>query len=173
MHNVRVQEINSIAELCNEDPSVAQLDFIFNGNWNSQSDKVQFSGDVQFPQGELTLTADFPSFLGGEGRAPSALTYCFYGAMSCYGSTFATQAAMANVELEEMTINLKLSVDFRAALGVGDFPPMGGFSFDVKVKSNATDEEIQNVKQFTDERCPAIWAMQNPVPFTTAATKIN
>ena len=80
---------------------------------------------------------------------------------------------MANVELEEMTINLKLSVDFRAALGVGDFPPMGGFSFDVKVKSNATDEAIENVKQLTDQRCPAIWAMQNPVPFTTSATKIN
>ena len=45
--------------------------------------------------------------------------------------------------------------------------------FDVQVKSSASDEDVQNVKQLTDERCPAIWAMQNPVPFTTSAVKTN
>ena len=120
----------------------------------------------------MTLNAEFPPLLGGEGRATSALTYCFYGAMSCYGSTFATQAAMAGVRLDAMTISLKLGVDFRSALGVGDFPPMTGFKFNVKVKSDASDVDIQKVKELTDERCPAIWAMQNPVPFTTAAAKV-
>lgn len=162
-----------MVEQCQDDASAAQLDFNFEGIWNTSNNDVQFSGDVQFPQGELTLNADFPPFLGGEGRAPSALTYCFYGAMSCYGSTFATQAAMAGVELDELKINLKLGVDFRTALGVGEFPPMTGFEFEVKVKSNSSEEDIQKVKQLTDERCPAIWAMQNTVPFTTAATKIS
>ena len=162
-----------MVEQCQEDASAAQLDFNFEGTWCTNSDQVQFSGDVQFPQGELTLNADFPPFLGGEGRAPSALTYCFYGAMSCYGSTFATQAAMAGVTLDAMTISLKLGVDFRTALGVGDLPPMTGFEFNVKVKSDASDVDIQRVKELTDERCPAIWAMQNPVPFTTAAAKVN
>ena len=173
MHNVRIKQINTMIEQCQDDASAAQLDFNFEGTWRTNSDQVQFSGDVQFPQGELTLNADFPPFLGGEGRAPSALTYCFYGAMSCYGSTFATQAAMAGVRLDAMTISLKLGVDFRSALGVGDFPPMTGFKFNVKVISDASDVDIQKVKELTDERCPAIWAMQNPVPFTTAATKVN
>ena len=173
MHNVRIKQINTMVEQCQDDASAAQLDFNFEGTWRTNSDQVQFSGDVQFPQGELTLNADFPPFLGGEGRAPSALTYCFYGAMSCYGSTFATQAAMAGVRLGAMTISLKLGVDFRTALGVGDFPPMTGFKFNVKVKSDASDVDIQKVKELTDERCPAIWAMQNTVPFTTAATKVN
>ena len=162
-----------MVEQCQDDASAAQLDFNFEGTWRTNSDQVQFSGDVQFPQGELTLNADFPPFLGGEGRAPSALTYCFYGAMSCYGSTFATQAAMAGVRLDAMTISLKLGVDFRTALGVGDFPPMTGVKFNVKVKSDASDVDIQKVKELTDERCPAIWAMQNPVPFTTDAAKVN
>ena len=173
MHNVRIKQINTMVEQCQEDASAAQLDFNFEGTWCTNSDQIQFSGDVQFPQGELTLNADFPPFLGGKGRAPSALTYCFYGAMSCYGSTFATQAAMAGVTLDAMTISLKLGVDFRTALGVSDFPPMTGFEFNVKVESDASDVDIQRVKELTDERCPAIWAMQNPVPFTTAAAKVN
>ena len=72
-----------------------------------------------------------------------------------------------------MKINLALGVDFRSALGVGPFPPMKGFNFEVLVKSNATNEDIQKIKKLTDERCPAIWAMQNPVPFTTSETKDN
>ena len=173
MHNVRVEEINKIAKQSHEDPSVAQLDFNFEGDWNTDPDKIQFKGSVKFPKGELTLEADFPEFLGGNGRAPSALTYCFFGAMSCYGSTFATQAAMAGIQLQEMKINLKLGVDFRSALGVGDFAPMKGFMFEVMVKSDANEEDIQNIKKLTDERCPAIWAMQNPVPFSTSAKKIH
>ncbi|MBT4318090.1 MAG: OsmC family protein [Candidatus Marinimicrobia bacterium] len=171
MHNVRVEKINEVAKQSESDPSLAQIDFNLAGCWNIENDNVQFTGDVMFPNGELTLEADFPAFLGGEGRAPSALTYCFYGAMSCYGSTFATQAAMAGVEINQMKITLSLGIDFRSALGVGSFPPMKGFNFEVFVKSSASNEDIQKVKELTDERCPAIWAMENPVPFTTTATK--
>ena len=173
MHNVRVERINEKAQECNQDSDAATIVFNLEGEWRTSDDQKQFGGLLSFPQGELELNADFPPFLGGEGRAPSALAYCFYGAMSCYGSTFATQAAMAGVELDEMKISLQLSVDFRGALGIGSFPPLSGFRFDVKVKSSASKDQVQMVKQLTDERCPAIWAMQNPVPFTTSAEKTN
>ena len=171
MHNVRVDQITSAAKQAEGDPANAQVDFIFEGDWRIDNDQNQFGGSVGFPQGDILLETDFPGFLGGEGRAPSPLAYCFYGAMSCYGSTFATQAAMAGVELEELRISLKLGVDFRSALGLGDFKPMTEFRFEVKVKSTASEEDIQRVKKLTDERCPAIWAMQNSVPFTTTATR--
>lgn len=173
MHNVRVDKIKEKASQCLESDQAAIIEFNLEGEWNSNADKKQFAGNLSFPQGELLVEADFPSFLGGEGRAPSALAYCFYGAMSCYGSTFATQAAMAGIELDEMKITLTLKVDFRTALGVGSFPPLTGFEFNVTVKSKSPKEAIQKIKTLTDERCPALWAMKNPVPFTTNAVKIN
>ena len=93
--------------------------------------------------------------------------------MSCYGSTFATQAAMAGLEIDTLKINLKLNVDFRGALGIGSFPPLKGFEFKVDIQSGASDDDIQKVKKLTDERCPAIWAMQNPVPFKTTVVKVS
>ena len=42
---------------------------------------------------------------------------------------------MAGIELEEMQISLDLGVDFRTALGLGEFKPMVGFEFDVIAKS--------------------------------------
>ena len=51
MHNVRIKQINTMVEQCQDDASAAQLDFNFEGTWHTNSDQVQFSGDVQFPQG--------------------------------------------------------------------------------------------------------------------------
>ena len=173
MHNVRLSNIQKKYSECKESSEAATVQFNLQGEWRTSSDDKQFGGTLLFPQGELNLEADFPPFLGGEGRAPSALAYCFYGAMSCYGSTFATQAAMAGLEIETLKINLNLSVDFRCALGIGSFPPLKGFEFKVNIQSGASNDDIQKIKKLTDERCPAIWAMQNPVPFTTTAVKVS
>ena len=173
MHNVRVDQINTKRKECIADIQTGNVEFNLEGEWRVLNEQTQFGGNISFPQGELLLEADFPPFLGGEGRAPSPLGYCFFGAMSCYGSTFSTQAAMENIKLDELKINLKLSVDFRTALGLGDFPPFNEFEFDVRVKSDVSEDKIQQIKKLADERCPAIWAMKNPVHISTKAKKTS
>jgi uncharacterized OsmC-like protein len=111
--------------------------------------------------------ADFPAFLSGEGRAPSPLIYCFWGALSCYASTFAMQAAMAGIEIRSLRSRLRLNVDFRGALGVADVLPLDTFRFEIEVETEASDADVARVKLLADERCPAIWAMDHQVPHTT------
>jgi hypothetical protein len=50
----------------------------------------------------------------------------------------ATQAAMAGVELKGLRIGLKLSVDFRTAVGLGGSTPLSAFNFEVEVDTMAT-----------------------------------
>lgn len=173
MHNVRVEQIDETKQKARQDPEAAKLAVALDGSWRSDESQTQFAGTVAFPKGEVVFDADFPPFLGGEGRAPTPLAYCFYGAMCCYGATFATQAAMAGVEIADLKINLQLEVDFRTALGLGEFPPISSFRFTVDVDTDASDADVQRVKELADQRCPAIWAMDNPVPYTTTATKIG
>ena len=97
MHNVNVERLSATAEQADADPAAAVMAVHMEGDWNVNPDQVQFSGEVPSPTGSVSFGADFPEFLGGEGRAPTPLAYCFYGAMCCYGATFATQAAMAGV----------------------------------------------------------------------------
>lgn len=92
--------------------------------------------------------------------------------MCCYGVSFATQAAMAGIELTALEIKRRLAVDFRAVLGPGEFPPFEESRFDVAVETEASEEDVQRVKQLADERCPAIWAMTNQVAHSTVATKL-
>ena len=173
MHNVRVDHIEDTRTKASQDPSAASLSVNLDGLWHSDESHTQFTGKVAFAQGEALFEADFPPFLGGEGRAPTPLAYCFYGAMCCYGATFATQAAIASISLNDLRINLQLEVDFRTALGLGEFPPISEFRFEVEVSTDASDEDVQRVKKLADERCPAIWAMGNRVPYSTNAKRLS
>lgn len=172
MHNVRIDQIDATRAAAQEDAIAATLQVSLDGQWRADENQTQFAGAVQFPKGEIVFEADFPPFLGGEGRAPTPLAYCFYGAMCCYGATFATQAAIAGVSIRDLRITLELEVDFRTALGLGEFPPISEFRFTVDVDTNASDQDIQRVKELADARCPAIWAMDNRVPYSTTASRM-
>ena len=106
MHNVRLDQIEATAKAAVDDATAAKLDVKLDGGWRVDEESPQFAGVVKFPKGETLFEADFPPFLGGEGRAPTPLAYCFYGAMCCYGATFATQAAMAGVLLNGLQISM-------------------------------------------------------------------
>jgi len=173
MHNVRVNQIQAAAERARSDPEAARMDIRLRGAWRVETEKPQFGAAVTFPAGELTLESDFPPFLGGEGRAPTPLAYCFYGAMSCYGATFAIQAAMLGVELRSLRIDLSLEVDFSTALGLDALPPLSEFRFDVEVETDSDDVTVQRIKQLADDRCPAIWAMSHAVPYSTTARRAS
>src|SRR5438552_4375736 len=139
MHNVRVDAARVTAERARTDPTAAQLAVDLRGEWRVDDARPQFGATVKFAKGETTLEADFPAFLSGDGRAPSPLIYCFYGALSCYASTYAMQAAMAGVTIDGLTARLRLMVDFRGALAVADVVPMDTFRFELEVRSSAPD----------------------------------
>lgn len=170
MHNVRVDAAQATAERARTDPTAAQLSVDLRGEWRTDPGSPQFGATVTYAKGETVIEADFPPFLSGEGRAPSPLLYCFYGALSCYASTYAMQAA-AGIVIEGLTARLRLTVDFRGALGVADVVPLDAFRFELEVRSPASDAELQRLKGLADARCPAIWAMDHPVPHTTTVRR--
>ena len=167
IHNVRVDNALQTADRAKTDPSAAQLKVDLAGDWRVDLARPQFGGTVKFAKGETVFEADFPPFLSGDGRAPSPLIYCFWGALSCYASTFAMQAAMAGIEIKALRSRLRLTVDFRGALGVSEVIPLDTFRFEIEVETGASDADVARVKQLADERCPAIWAMEHQVPHTT------
>jgi hypothetical protein len=79
---------------------------------------------------------------------------------------------MAGVHLQNLRIALSLTVDFHTALGLREDSPLSPFEFMVEVETEASDEDVQLVKKLADERCPALWAMQNPVDYSTTARRV-
>lgn len=171
MHNVRVDSALATAQRARTDPAAAQLKADLTGEWRSDEAKAQFGGTVKYPKGETVFEADFPAFLSGDGRAPSPLVYCFFGALSCYASTYAMQAALAGVAIRGLRARLRLTVDFRTALGVEEVAPFDRFAFELDVDTDASEADLARVKKLAQERCPAIWAMDNKVPYAIEVRK--
>ncbi|HEV2249773.1 MAG TPA: hypothetical protein VGT60_04620, partial [Candidatus Limnocylindria bacterium] len=67
---------------------------------------------------------------------------------------------------------LRLTVDFRGALGVADVVPLDTFRFEIDVETDASDADVARLKGLADERCPAIWAMDHQVPHTTEVRRV-
>jgi uncharacterized OsmC-like protein len=171
LHNVRVHNAQETATKAKTEPAAAQLKVDLAGDWRTDEAKSQFGATVTYLKGETVFESDFPPFLSGDGRAPSPLIYCFYGALSCYASTFAMQAAMAGVVLKALRARLRLTVDFRGALGVQEVTPIDKFLFELDVETDSPDKDVQRLKKVSEDRCPAIWAMNNTVPYEIAVRK--
>ncbi len=58
---------------------------------------------MAFEGREMTLETDQPPGQGG-GSRPGPMLYCLYGLASCYTATFATTAAMMEVELRRLEV---------------------------------------------------------------------
>jgi hypothetical protein len=70
------------------------------------------------------------------------------------------------MKIMSLRARLRLHVDFRPALGVAEVPPLNAFAFELDVATDASEDEAR-VRRLADERCPAIWAMDNRVAHTT------
>jgi hypothetical protein len=115
------------------------------------------------------LEADFPPFLGGGGTDP-IMAYCFWGDVLLQGHL---RHAGGDGRGHPPSLQISLSFPLTSArlLGSATFP-LSSFDFRVDVETDASDDEVQRVKSLADERCPAIWAMQNPVAYSTTARKL-
>ena len=104
MKNVRMEPLGKTIQMAKADPSALEIRLNLEGEWRMDENLPQFGGAIKLPSGEtVTLESDFPPFLGGAGRNPSPLQYCFWGGMACFGSILAVIAAQEKIEIESLT----------------------------------------------------------------------
>jgi uncharacterized OsmC-like protein len=129
------------------------------GRWRLGESGPQFESELQFEGGKTTFYADEPSFLGGGGTAPNPVQYCIMGAVACFAATFAKWAAMEGITLDELAISADAHMDMSRSFGLSDSPILDKITFNIAVKTEANDEEIDKLLQITKERCPAYYCL--------------
>ncbi|MBX6378377.1 MAG: OsmC family protein [Clostridia bacterium] len=172
--NVNLQGLRSTVEKARTDAEARRASVVLEGSWNFQDGTPQFAATVATPRaGEVTLQADFPPPMGGNGLAPSAVQYCMYGAMACFASTFAVVAALEGVRLRTLRVRSTARVNFARFLGVGEDPVLESLRWDVEVESDASQAELDRLLRLAEERCPATWCLRNPVPVEAAVRRVG
>jgi uncharacterized OsmC-like protein len=172
MHNVNVEALEATVAAADADPAAAVQPIALSGEWQVEPGSAQFTTQIPIPSGgTVEFAADFPPPMGGTGAAPSPLAYCFWGGIACYAMTFAQEAAREGIELRALRGRVDAQMDMTRALGLTELPPVEQLNWTLEVDSDATDAEIEQLRQIADDRCPGAWCLRNPLTVNTAVER--
>ncbi len=163
INNVDVQQVKAFEEKIKNDPSSAKKTQVIKGEWIATDGEVQFQSSIEFEGGETVFKVDNPTFMGGSGKLPGPLHYCFFGLASCYTGTFATMAAMLGIQVKKLTTRVEADVNFSRVFGLGDEPVIEEVRVILRVESEASEEKIKEAEKLALERCPVVFTLRNPV----------
>ena len=166
INNVDLSKVMEFGELIKNDPDKAKRTQVIEGEWLINEGGAQFRSAIKFEGGETVFEVDSPTFMGGGGKFPGPMHYCFYGLASCYTATFATMAAMLGIELKKLTTRVEADVNFSRVFGLGDQPVMEEVRVILNVVSDAPEDKIREAEELAIQRCPVVFTLKNPVKLT-------
>ena len=145
--------------------------FVVEGDWITSNEEMgQFRASLEFPAGTLSLTADQPPPMGGRGYEPNAVQYCVFAMLACYATTFVTLATERGITIKSLKAKGASEVNLKRVLGIEDGPIVERVWIELKVDADASKEELEEIRKLADQKCPAAYTVQNPVPFQSKLT---
>ena len=163
VNRINLEAFDKTIEKAKKDPTSALKSLKVEGRWRLGEKGPQFESELKYENGRVILYADEPTILGGGGMSINPIQYCLYGIASCFAATFAKWAAVEGVELEELTITAQADLDMSISFGVSDNPVLNKMILSVNAKTEASDEDIDKIRQITIERCPAYYCLTQSV----------
>jgi uncharacterized OsmC-like protein len=168
MHNMNVEALEQTIAAAGQDPGAAVQSVAFDGEWQTDEGSAQFRTEIALPDGgSVSFECDYPPHMGGSGRAPNPLAYCFWGGLACFAMTYAQEAAVRGVEIRSLRARVATELDMSRALGVSDRPPVEAIDWYLEVDADAPAAVLAEIKTDSDERCPGAFCIRNPIALNT------
>ena len=168
MNNVNLIELNKTIGSAKKDKNLLKKQMVVEGEWSLIENKPQFNSKISTQSGKTyILSADEPTVFGGREAAPNAVQHCLFGIAACYAATFAQWATIKGINLKKLSVKITgdLNVNKRFAVSEEDIVNYIEIKLDVSSESKAS--EIQEIKDITDKRCPAMFCMTNNIKVKT------
>ena len=168
VNGVRVDNLRAFIEKVREDPELARLQSTVEGQWNDSGKGAMFTLWAETAGGKTGIKIDEFPFLGGTGVAPSPIQFCIGGAIACYANSFAKKAAAKGVTFTDMQVRGEGEMNISRSLGLSDEPILEGMKISIKLKTEASDEQLQEIKELADYSCPALYCLKNEIKVDTS-----
>ena len=168
LNNVNVDVLQRVTREAETDRSKVKPTQKIEGDWLMEAGGPQFRAEVSFEGGKMVMESDQPTGMGGGGTRPGPMHYCFFGLISCYTATFAATASMMGIELKKLTARLEGDLDYSRVFGLSNEAVMKEIRIALHVESDAPQERLEEVKRLARERCPAVFAITEPVKLNTS-----
>jgi uncharacterized OsmC-like protein len=165
INNTNLDNIKQTTENGKKDKLTLKKPVKLQGEWNLDPKKgYQFKTELVYEKGKQVIEIDSPSFLGGNGNRLGPMAYCVTGIASCFIGTFVTIAATRGINLSKLNVNTECIINFAKTFDVADEPITEGINFQIEAESdNASKEQLQELVNMAEQRCPAIYSMTHEV----------
>jgi len=112
------------------------------------------------------LTVDEPESFGGTDTGPNPVEIILAALGTCQEITYRAFAAALGIPINAVSVKLEGDLDLRGFFAVDDDvrPGYQSVKGTVRIDSEASEEELQQLKQVVDAHCPVLDIIRNPVP---------
>ncbi|WP_299536006.1 OsmC family protein [Ulvibacterium sp.] len=168
-NGVNVDQLVETIEAVQGTPELAKFEFRTKTNWitggHCVSSAKSFYGVCQEDTSRketFTMEADHPNVLLGEDKAATPAEIVLHALGSCLTGAMVYHAAANGIEIEGAEASLKGGADLHGFLGLDPEVRKGfdGITVKFKVKSDASEEQLRNLAQFS----PVFDMLSNPTP---------
>jgi len=164
LNDVDVEGVKALDKRIRENPALGKRTVKVRSTWQRGVKALVEIGAQEIggqsavpPTRKFFVTMDAPGGLGGVDAAPTA-------AESLVGA-FATNAALFDVPIDAITVDMEADIDFRGLLG-HDKSVRNGFGdirYTVTIQSPAPEEKVRRCKETIDRKSPVADTIANPV----------
>jgi uncharacterized OsmC-like protein len=165
INNTNLDNISRTVESGKRDKLTLKKPVKLQGEWNLDPSKgYQFKTELVYEKGKQVIEIDSPSYLGGNGNRLGPMAYCVTGIASCFISIFVSLAATKGIRLSKLKVNTECIINFAKTFDVADEPITESINFQIEAESdNANKQQLQELVNMAEERCPAIYSMTHEV----------
>lgn len=172
LNGVNVTKLAEAMELIKGNAEIARFKFRNRNKWVdgglNQSSIDGFYGALQENTREtpFVLYNDEPPVLLGEDRGANPVEQVLHGLAGCITTTLVYHAAAKGIKVHEMKTSFEGDLDIRGLLGLPGARRRGyeEIRVIVKVKADASREEIEELVKLAERRSPVYDIVTNPVP---------
>jgi uncharacterized OsmC-like protein len=176
LNDVNVPKFKEFDGIVRKNPPVSKATVKLKSTWRRGTKALIEVGTIQalgrdlFPRTRrFWIMTDDPDVLGGVDSAPTPAETLVAALAGCLTSGIASNAALFDVPLDEIDIDMEADMDFRGLLG-HDKSVRNGFSdirYTVTIKSPAPEDKVRRCKETIDRKSPVRDTLANPVRITS------
>jgi uncharacterized OsmC-like protein len=172
LNGVNVTKLLDVMELIKGNSEIARFKFRNRNKWiiggHNRSSIDGFYGALKENKREVpfVLDNDEPPVLLSEDRGANPVEQVLHGLAGCITTTLVYHAAAKGIRIDEMETSFEGDLDLRGLLGLPGAKRRGyeEIRVTVKVKADATKEEIEELVKLAERRSPVYDIVTNPVP---------
>ena len=176
LNDVNVVAMKEFDKRLRDNPALAKRTIKVRASWLRGTKTLVEIGEHHMDGTRVTpttrkfmVTADAPPGLGGVDAAPAASEMLLASLASCLTSGIAANAALFDVPIDGLDIELDADIDFRGLFG-HDKSVRNGCSdirYTVTIQSSAPEEKVRRCKETIDRKSAVLDMVTNPVKISS------